>query len=181
MVLERDHDRDALAEERDQLQLRGVGRRRAQDTQVETTVQHAGDDLAGGALLEDEAHPRVLVEEAGQPLGQPVGADRVEESEVDLPGLGRHGAGRLRDSVTHLAEDAFGPADEAPPGLGQPDRTADPLEEGHPHLVLQTYDLPADGGLVVLERFGRSPQMLQARHFDKSPQEVGIDAIHASI
>ena len=100
---------------------------------------------------------------------------------MDLTGLGGDGARRLRDRVTHLAEDALGPPDEAPPGLGQPDRTADPLEEGHPDLVLQTGDLPADGGLVILERIGRSPQMLQARHFDESSQEVCIDAIHASI
>jgi hypothetical protein len=181
VVLERDHDRDALAEERDQLQLRGVGRRGAQDAQVESAVQHAGDDLARRPLLEDESHPRVLVEEAGQPLGQPAGPDGVEESEVDLPGLGRHGAGGLRDGVAHLAQDALCPADEAPSGFGQPDRTADPLEERHSHLVLQTCDLSADGGLVILERFGRSAQMLQARHFYESPQEIGIDAIHASI
>jgi len=100
---------------------------------------------------------------------------------VDLPGLGGDRPGRLGDGIPDLAEDAFGPAHEPPPGLGEPDGAADPLEEGNPDLMLQPGNLAADGRLVVLERFGRAAQVLQTRHLDEGSQKVGIDAIHASI
>ena len=180
MVHRHDH-RHTLAEERVDLEIDGTGRRRSEDAEVVVTAEDAAHDLGGGALLEGEAHRRVALEEPRETLRQPARPDRVEERDAHAAALGCDGALRLGDGVPEIVEEPLGTSDQTPPRLGQADVPADPLEERHPDLLLEAGDLARDGGLVSLERFRGAAEVLDLGNLDEGSEEVGIDAIHASI
>ena len=180
-VAGRDHHRHPLAEERPDLQLPAAGGRRADDAEIQAALEDSPDDLARGALAEGEAHPGVGLEEASQPVRQPVRPDRVQEADPDLAALRRRGAGRLGHRVAKLLEQALGPGEETGAGGRQADAAPDPVEERHPHLGLQPGDLAGDRRLVDLEGLGGAAQVLVAGGHLEGPEGIDIDAVHASI
>ena len=126
------------------LEIDHAGRRWAEDAEVVVAAEDAAHHLGGGALLEGEADCRVALEEPGEALRKPAGADRVQEGDADPAALGGDGPFGLRDGVAEVVEDAFGASDEAPSGLGQADVPADALEEQDADLLLEAGDLSGD-------------------------------------
>ena len=100
---------------------------------------------------------------------------------MHLPRLGGDGSLGVCDGIAQIVEQPLGLGDEAPPGLGEPDAPADPLEKGYAHLLLESGDLARDGRLIRLEDLGRSPEVLHPGHLDAGAEQIGIDAVHASI
>src|SRR5438105_15399379 len=121
------------------------------------------------------------LQEARESLREPARADGVEEADVHLAGLRRHGALGVGDGVAEVVEEPLRPDDEAPPRLVQPDAASDPLEERHADLALEASDLARDRRLLGAEDVSRVAEVLQAGDLEEGPQQIGIDALHASI
>ena len=84
-----------------------------EDAEVVVAAEDTAHHLCGGALLEGESHRRVALEEARQPLGEPAGADRMQEGDADASALRRDGALGFGDGVAEVVEDALGAARRA--------------------------------------------------------------------
>ena len=105
------------------------------------------DQPVGVVLDQRDGHARVAVVEAGEEFGQDRQRAPADHAHRDLPA---HQAGQVVDGqpgVRHRVQGGPREREDGRPHLGQPDRTAGPVQQLLAELGLQPADLRAHPGL----------------------------------
>jgi hypothetical protein len=159
----------------DQDQLVGVQRRRldlrvtegAHDAELHLVVQHHLEDLLGGAGLDGQAHARMPGAEAGQRVGQDVGADGRRRAEDQPAG---DAAAQLVQALAAVAEgtdDVLGVGQERLPGVGEPHAAPGADEQLLAEVGLQRLKSGGQGGLGHEQGLCGPAQVLAPGHLQE--------------
>ena len=162
---------------------RGLSRP-ADQGEVELAVPEPLDQAVGVVLDQRDGHARVAVVEAGQEFGQDGQRAAADHAHRDLPA---HQAGQLVDGqpgVGHRVQGGPREREHGRPHLGQPDRTAGPVQQLLPELGLQPADLRAHPGLRHVHPARRPGEagLLGDHHEASQPLQVDVvTRVYASL
>ena len=126
--------------------------------EVDAVARDHFRDLLRGALMQVQAHLRILEAKRANHLGQHVARLGMRGRDGQRPAVGLAQLRRRTADVLHFAQDAAGARNDfLARGRGAGQRAPFALEQLKTELLLQQLELPADAGLrgMQLPRGGR--------------------------
>ena len=115
--------------------------------QIEGSIHHPAEQLAGTGLLNTDLEAGVAVLEGHQTRGEIVGAHHVGDPDPHFPPLQPLELGHLGLGLMHLQQQTLGMATEHLSLRSEPYRPVLSIKQPQLELLLQLGDGHADGGL----------------------------------